>query len=442
MRIFGTDGFRGPVNSGVITPDWFMRIGRVLGERAIAGGAGRVVIGRDTRRSGRMLEAAAAAGVASAGADAVLVGVLTTPAIGAATKSLNAFHGLAITASHNPYTDNGGKVFDSEGFKIDDVTQEEIETRLDQVEGQGVSANDVGKIIENRSAMLGYVDRLSQSIRSNLEGLKVVVDCANGAATEPAKAVFEGFHLDTVFIGNSPDGLNINRECGANHPETLRRKVLEVGADIGLAFDGDADRLRLVDEKGEELDGDQILGCLAEDLSSRAALKGNAVVGTSMTNLGLERALASQGIKLHRSDVGDRRVVEMMRAEGSNLGGEPSGHVILSDQATTGDGLLVGLSMLSRLVQRDGPASVVLKWFEASPQITLNVARGEGNALEREEVLQTIANVEAELGSNGRIVVRPSGTEPLIRVTVQAVSQTSADSAARRIAHAIEGGVS
>ena len=420
-KFFGTDGIRGLTNSEPMTAETALRVGQAAGAYFLRGDhRHRVVIGKDTRLSGYMMESAMVAGFTSVGMDVVLLGPMPTPAVAMLTKSMRADLGVMISASHNPFADNGIKLFGPDGYKLDDEDEREIESLL---EGRPELAppGEIGRARRIDDARGRYVHFAKSTFpeQLRLDGLKVVVDCANGAAYHVAPDALWELGAEVIPLGVSPDGLNINDECGSTHPELLRETVVASGADIGLALDGDADRLIVVDEKGQLIDGDQLMALIALGLQRRGELQGNAVVATVMSNLGLERKLEREGLKLVRTKVGDRYVLEEMRASGCNVGGEQSGHIILTDHATTGDGLVAGLQVLAELVAGKKPASELLRQFDPVPQLLKNVRFNGGAPLEAESVKQRIAAAEAELRGHGRLLIRKSGTEPLIRVMAE-----------------------
>jgi phosphoglucosamine mutase len=380
-----------------------------------------VVIGKDTRLSGYMLEPALTAGFITMGMDVVLVGPLPTPAIAMLTRSLRADIGVVLSASHNPYHDNGIKLFGRDGYKLSDELELKIEESLERGPSRRAAPAELGRAKRLDDAGGRYIEFVKQSFPKGLrlDGLRVVVDCAHGAAYKVAPTVFWELGAEVFSLGVSPDGLNINRECGALAPEQMRREVLARRADIGIALDGDADRLIVVDERGVILDGDQIMALITTTFARSGRLTGGAVVATIMSNLGLERYLAGESIGMHRTAVGDRHVVEKMRETGCNLGGEQSGHLILSDYATTGDGLIAALQVLAAIVETGKRASEICGVFAPTPQLLRNVRFGQGQPLETRAVKQAITAGEARLGSHGRLVIRKSGTEPVIRVMAQ-----------------------
>lgn len=421
-KLFGTDGIRGTANSEPMTPETALKVAIAVGE-CFHNGAHKhlVVIGKDTRLSGYMLEPALTAGFVTMGMDVVLVGPLPTPAVAMLTRSLRADLGVVLSASHNPYGDNGIKLFGRDGYKLSDELEQKIEACLDKGPRRRASPAELGRVKRLEDAGGRYIEFVKQSFPRGLrlDGLRIVVDCAHGAGYKVAPTVFWELGAEVFSLGVSPDGLNINRECGALAPEQMRREVLARRADIGIALDGDADRLIVADERGIILDGDQLMALIATGLSKSGRLAGGALVTTIMSNLGLERFLLGQGIGLHRTWVGDRYVVEKMRALGCNLGGEQSGHIILSDYATTGDGLIAALQVLASIVETGKRASEVCRLFTPVPQLIYSVRFGNGDPLESPAVKRVIEDGEDRLGSEGRLVVRKSGTEPVIRVMAE-----------------------
>jgi len=422
-KYFGTDGIRGRAN-GVITPDLALRVGQATGLVFRRGEhRNRVVIGKDTRLSGYMIETALVAGFTSVGLDVLLLGPMPTPAVAMLTRSMRADVGVMISASHNPYDDNGIKLFGPDGYKLSDEVEEEIERLVD---------SDIAKKLA-KSAALGRAKRIegvhdryiefakrTMPRTLSLEGLRVVVDCANGAAYRVAPEALWELGAEVISIGVDPDGFNINRDCGSTAPAALMAKVREMRADVGIALDGDADRVVMVDERGHLIDGDQLLAVIAESWKEDGRLAQPGLVATIMSNLGLERHLQSVGLSLVRTPVGDRYVLEEMRARGHNLGGEPSGHIILSDYATTGDGFVAALQVLAVVKKLDQRVSEVCHRFDPLPQVTKNVryrSNGKDKPTEHAKVREAIAEAEQRLNGQGRLIVRPSGTEPVIRVT-------------------------
>ena len=421
-KLFGTDGIRGTANIEPMTPETALKVAIAVGE-CFKNGAHKhlVVIGKDTRLSGYMLEPALTAGFVTMGMDVVLVGPLPTPAIAMLTRSLRADIGVVLSASHNPYSDNGIKLFGRDGYKLSDEIEQTIESALSKGPSRRASPSELGRVKRLDDAGGRYIEFVKQSFPRGLrlDGLRIVVDCAHGAAYKVAPTVFWELGAEVFSLGVSPDGLNINRDCGALTPEQMRLEVLARRADIGIALDGDADRLIVADERATILDGDQLMALIATGLSRSGRLAGNALVATVMSNLGFERYLGSHQIGLHRTAVGDRYVVEKMRSVGCNLGGEQSGHIILADYATTGDGLIAALQVLASIVETGRPASEVCRLFTPVPQYAGAVPYGDQIPLNRPVVRTAIADGEARLGAMGRLVVRPSGTEPVIRVMAE-----------------------
>ncbi|MFP5330577.1 MAG: phosphoglucosamine mutase, partial [Alphaproteobacteria bacterium] len=402
-NFFGTDGIRGLTNCEPMTAQTALRVGQAAGTHFLRGEhRHRVVIGKDTRLSGYMMESALVAGFTSVGMDVVLLGPMPTPAVAMLTTSMSADLGVMISASHNPFADNGIKLFGPDGYKLSDEAEHAIERRLDK-EPKLAKPELIGRARRIDDARGRYVHHVKSTFpqRLRLDGLKVVIDCANGAAYHVAPDALWELGADVIALGVSPDGLNINAGCGSTHPELLRETVVASGADIGLALDGDADRIVVVDEKGELVDGDQMMALIALDRQKREQLRGS-VVATVMSNLGLERRLGEAGIGMVRTQVGDRYVLEEMRRSGCNVGGEQSGHIILSDYSTTGDGLVAALQVLAALVESGKPASRVLRQFEPVPQLLKNVRFNGGTPLEDGAVKARIAAAERELEGRGR----------------------------------------
>ncbi len=422
-RLFGTDGIRGKANVAPMTAETALQLGQAAGLMFVRGShRHQVVIGKDTRLSGYMIEPALVAGFISAGMDVVLVGPLPTPAIAMLTRSLRADLGVMISASHNHFEDNGIKLFGPDGFKLSDQTELEIELLMAADRSTKLAApSKLGRAARLNDAGGRYIEAAKATFPRGLTlaGLKIVVDCANGAAYSVAPTVLWELGATIIPLGVEPDGFNINKGCGSTEPAFLCSKVVEHGADLGLALDGDADRLLLSDERGEIVDGDQILGLIAQYWGQAGRLTGDGVVATVMSNLGLERFLAGEGLALHRTQVGDRYVAERMRASGINVGGEQSGHVILSDYATTGDGLVAALQVLAVLVGQSRSVSKACKLFDPLPQRLQNVRFNGGSPLKDPHVLAAIAAAEAELGKSGRLLLRMSGTEPVLRVMAE-----------------------
>ncbi len=421
-KIFGTDGVRGRANVSPMTADMVVRlasaVGRYFNAHDSNHGRHRVVIGKDTRRSCYMLENALTAGFTAAGMDVFPLGPMPTPAVGRLTHSMRADIGVMISASHNPHYDNGIKFFGPDGYKLSDEAEAEIE-RLMEEDLAPVDAEDMGRVTRLNDAVARYVEYAKTTVddRVGLNGLRVVLDCANGAAYKAAPEVLWELGAEVIPVGVSPNGYNINAGCGSTHPEEAVLAVLENKADMAICLDGDADRIVVVDEAGTIADGDQIMALLAENWAAQGRLANNTLVATVMSNLGLERFLAGRGITLRRTPVGDRYVVETMRQGGYNLGGEQSGHIVMTDFATTGDGLVAGLQLLAMLKTSGRTASELLHRFEPVPQILENVRFAPGTApLEAASVKDAIAEGERRLGTTGRLLIRKSGTEPLIRV--------------------------
>jgi phosphoglucosamine mutase len=418
---FGTDGIRGRTNEMPMTAEMALKVGQAAGAHFLRGDhRHRVVIGKDTRLSGYMMETALVAGFTSVGMDVVMVGPVPTPAVAMLTQSMRADLGVMISASHNKFVDNGIKLFGPDGYKLSDADEAAIEALLEQPPAL-VPAESIGraKRIEDARGRYIHAAKLTFPAHLRLDGLKVVIDCAHGAAYQVAPSALWELGAEVTAIGVAPNGTNINHECGSTDLSLLRRTVVDAGADIGLALDGDADRLIVIDEKGAAVDGDQLMALIGSSWHRRGALKGGGVVATVMSNLGLERFLEGQGLFLDRTRVGDRYVLERMREGGFNVGGEQSGHIILADHGTTGDGLVAGLQVLAELVQAGRPASEVLNLFEPLPQLLRNVRFNGGAPLEAAAVKAAIADGEARLDGRGRLVIRKSGTEPLIRVMAE-----------------------
>ncbi|GMM61552.1 phosphoglucosamine mutase [Novosphingobium pituita] len=420
-KFFGTDGIRGRTNAGVMTAATAMKVGQAAGTYFQRGEhRHRVVIGKDTRLSGYMLENAMTAGFTSVGMDVVLLGPMPTPAVALLTREMRADVGVMISASHNPFEDNGIKLFGPDGFKLSDEDELAIEAMLEE-ELPLAPATDVGRARRIEDARGRYIHAVKASLPHNLrlDGLRIVVDCAHGAAYQVAPSALWELGAEVIAIGVEPNGRNINMGVGSTHLEAIKAKVREVRADVGIALDGDADRLIVVDEKGQTVDGDQIMALIGSQMAKRGALTGGGVVATVMSNLGLERFLRSKGLDLVRTAVGDRHVLEKMREGGYNVGGEQSGHMILTDHATTGDGTIAALQVLAALVSSGKPASQTLHLFDPVPQLLKNVRFAGGKPLEAESVQAAIAQAEERLAGHGRLVIRPSGTEPVIRVMAE-----------------------
>lgn len=420
-KFFGTDGIRGRTNEAPMTAEMAQRVGQAAGAHFLRGKhRHRVVVGKDTRLSGYMMESALISGFTSVGMDVVMVGPVPTPAVAMLARSMRADLGVMISASHNPYEDNGIKLFGPDGYKLSDKDEAAIEQLLEKTP-KLVPAPEIGRARKIEDARGRYIHFAKSTFpeRLRLDGLKIVVDCANGAAYQVAPAALWELGADVVAIGVSPTGLNINEGCGSTAPQQLQQRVVEEAADIGIALDGDADRLVVVDEKGRLVDGDQLMALIASSWQKNGKLRGGGIVSTIMSNLGLERFLEGQGLKLVRTQVGDRYVLEKMRSDGFNVGGEQSGHIILSDHSTTGDGLVAALQILASLVESGLPASKLLHQFDPLPQLLRNVRFEGGAPLETDRVKSAIADAESRLQGVGRLVIRKSGTEPLIRVMAE-----------------------
>lgn len=437
-KLFGTDGIRGRANVEPLTPYVLTRLGQAIGLYFMRGNhRHRVVIGKDTRLSGYMVESALAAGFVSVGMDVALVGPLPTPAISMLTRSLRADLGVMISASHNPFADNGIKLFSPDGLKLSDEVERVIESRLDSPLSL-VQPLYLGQMIHLNDAVGRYVEFVKASIPRHIhfEGLRVVVDCAHGSAYKVAPLVLKELGATVIPLSVTPDGKNINADCGATYPEAMCKKVKEMEAHLGIAFDGDADRVVFADETGKLIDGDQIMALIATDWHERKILKGNGIVATLMSNLGLEQYLEGRGLSLIRTSVGDRYVAEKMRDMGCNIGGEQSGHIIFSDYATAGDGLLTALQVLTVLTLKQKSASEVMQLFTPFPQILKSV-NVTPSLLKLPEIEKTIEKARKKLGKKGRLVIRPSGTEPLVRIMAEGETQARTTEAVESIAEAL-----
>jgi phosphoglucosamine mutase len=422
-RYFGTDGIRGLANKHPMTAEVALKVGMAAGHLFTNGShRHRVVIGKDTRLSGYMIESAMQSGFTSVGMDVFLLGPMPTPAVAMLTRSLRADLGVMISASHNAFSDNGIKLFGPDGYKLSDEIEEKIEALMDAPSTDLLAAADkIGRATRIDSAQERYIEFAKRTLPRNLklDGIRVVIDCANGAAYKVAPLALWELGADVVKIGVDPDGTNINKKCGSTSPEALCDKVREVRADMGIALDGDADRVIVVDEQGRPIDGDQLMAVIAETWHRRGRLAAGGIVATVMSNLGLERYVKGLGLSMARTPVGDRYVVEYMRKHGYNVGGEQSGHIVLSDFSTTGDGLIAALQILATVVQTEKPVSEVCKRFDPLPQVLKNVRFTEGKPLENKKVVAAIEAGRVQLGTTGRLVIRPSGTEPLIRVMAE-----------------------
>ncbi len=448
-KLFGTDGVRGKANQYPMTAEIALKLGIAAGSLFKRGDHRRqVVIGKDTRLSGYMIETALTAGFTAVGMDVLLLGPMPTPAVAMLTRSMRADLGVVISASHNPYEDNGIKFFGPDGYKLSDEMELEIEERVfGDTKDCLAPSSQIGQARRLDDAVGRYIEYAKNTFPrgKRLDGLKVVLDCANGASYRVAPTVLYELGAEVVAISVDPDGRNINADCGALHTDKMCEQVVKQGADIGIALDGDADRLIVCDEKGQVIDGDQILALVSREWKESGILKGNGVVTTVMSNLGLERYLKANGLKHIRTQVGDRYVVERMRADGYNLGGEQSGHLILGEHSTTGDGLVAALQVCAAVVKERKPVSQVMHLFEPVPQLLKNVRLSDRAlaraALDSENVKIAIDKTERALGDNGRLLIRPSGTEPLIRIMLEGEDQAQIAAMAEEIAQALIGEV-
>ena len=440
-RYFGTDGIRGLANKSPMTSEVALKVGMAAGKIFQTGKhRHRVVIGKDTRLSGYMLEAALMSGFTAVGMDVFLLGPMPTPAVAMLTRSLRADLGVMISASHNPFDDNGIKLFKADGYKLSDAVEADIEALMGQDLSKQLSrGRDIARAYRDEGASTRYIEYAKRTLPKNIDlsGLRVVIDCANGAAYKVAPIALWELGAEVFTIGVEPDGFNINDKVGSTAPDALIAKVKELRADIGIALDGDADRVIVVDEKGEIVDGDQVMAVIAEYWHSRGELRGGGLVATVMSNLGLERYLVSLGLKLERTQVGDRYVLEAMRAQGFNVGGEQSGHIILSDFTTTGDGLIAALQLLAVVKEMDRPVSEVCRRFSKVPQLLESVRYKQGKPLDHKRVTQVIAESRARLGDAGRLVIRESGTESVIRVMAESDDEHLVKAVVGEIAEAI-----
>lgn len=422
-KYFGTDGIRGTANTWPMTAEIAMKVGMAAGLIFKNGDhRHRVIIGKDTRLSGYMIENALVAGFTAVGVDVFLLGPIPTPGVAMLTRSMRGDIGVMISASHNAFEDNGIKLFGPDGYKLSDEIEQRIEQMIDEdLTSQFANSANIGRAKRIDGTLERYVEFAKRTLPRHIsfEGLRVVVDCSNGAAYKAAPAALWELGADVIQIGVEPNGKNINKECGSTNPDILRRKVMEVRADIGIALDGDADRVIIVDEKSNVVDGDQLMAVIAESWKKSERLSNNGIVATVMSNLGLERFLADQKIELARTKVGDRYVVEHMREHGFNVGGEQSGHIVLSDYSTTGDGLVAALQVMAVVAREGKPVSEICHRFEPVPQILKNARYAGGEPLEDDHVKQAIDDGRSKLGNTGRLVIRKSGTEPLIRVMAE-----------------------
>jgi len=443
-KYFGTDGIRGRANAFPMTAEVAYRVGMAAGKKFMSAHDRRhlVVIGKDTRLSGYMIEPALVAGFTSVGMDVRLFGPLPTPGVALMTRSMRADLGVMISASHNAFADNGIKLFGPDGYKLSDEVELDIEARMDGNILEGIAeAQNLGRVLRVDDAQARYIEIAKATFPRHLRlnGRRVVIDCANGAAYKVAPLALYELGAEVFSIGVTPDGVNINEKCGSTQPQAMAEKVKELRADIGIALDGDADRVVICDEHGQIVDGDQIMAIIAGNWASRGLLKGKGVVATVMSNLGLERFLTGKKLTLERTKVGDRYVMERMREGGFNLGGEQSGHVIMLDHATTGDGLMAALQVLAVLVESGQPMSQLGKQFDTVPQVLKNVKYTGASPLDSEQVKQAIREGEEMLKGSGRVLVRPSGTEPLIRVMAEGDDEKQVKAVVNQIAEAMKG---
>lgn len=439
---FGTDGIRGTANTDPMTAETALTVGMAAGRYFLRGDhQHRVLIGKDTRLSCYMIENALTAGFTSVGMDVILVGPMPTPAVAMLTRSLRADLGVMISASHNPYHDNGIKLFGPDGYKLSDEAELEIEGMMvNKAELDLAAPDSLGRAQRLDDAQGRYIEFAKSSFPKHLrlDGLKIVIDCANGAGYKVAPTVLWELEAEVIKIGDDPDGFNINRDCGSTASDYLRSQVVMHNADIGIALDGDADRLVICDENGELIDGDQLMALIARTWQAQQRLRGGGLVATVMSNLGMERYIEGLGLRLERTKVGDRYVVEHMRQHGYNLGGEQSGHIILDDFVTTGDGLIAALQALAVVVEADRPVSEICRVFDALPQILQNVRYANGSPLDRADVQTAIDDGRKRLGNQGRLLIRPSGTEPLIRVMGEGEDESLVHEIVGEIAQTIE----
>lgn len=434
-KYFGTDGIRGRVGEGNITPDFALKLGWAAGRVLSEGQGGEILIGKDTRISGYMFESALQAGLVAAGVDIRLLGPMPTPAIAYLTRTLRGMAGIVISASHNPYEDNGLKFFSADGDKLPDAVESAIEQECDRTL-RTVGPAQLGKVKRLEDARGRYIEFCKGTIPTtlNLKDLKVVLDCANGATYHVAPDVFEELGAQVTTLGGKPDGFNINRDVGSTNPQALMKSVVREGAALGVAFDGDGDRVLMVDQAGNLIDGDQLLYILAKSRREQQSLKGE-VVGTLMSNLGLEHALRGLGVGFARTQVGDRYIMEHLKQNDGILGGEPSGHIICRDRTSTGDGIVVALQVLAAMQQADQDLGDLAAGMRKYPQVLINVRLEEQkNILGLPEVQDAVASAERELGEQGRVLLRPSGTEPLIRVMVEGADQAQVTAVANHLA--------
>lgn len=439
---FGTDGIRGTANEGYMTAEIAQKVGMAAGHVFNRGDhRHKVVIAKDTRLSGYMIETALASGFLSTGMDVLTVGPMPTPAVAFLTRAMRADLGIMISASHNPYHDNGIKLFGPDGYKLSDALELEIEERMHSDLSSVLSATtEIGRAKRLEDAPGRYIEFVKSTFPKHLslDGLKIVIDCANGAGYVVGPIILYELGAEVVPIHVKPNGLNVNKDCGSTHPKSLQEAVLAEGADLGIALDGDADRLIIVDEKGAVLDGDQLMAMVAKQWHSTGQLSGGGIVSTQMANLGLEHFITSLGLTLHRTKVGDRYVMEHMRAGDLNVGGEPSGHIILSDYVTTGDALIAALQILAMKIEDGRAMSEAARIFNPVPQTLKNVRYSGANPLDSKEVQEAITAAQATLGKNGRVFVRPSGTEPLLRIMIEGEDEATIHTLADAIAAVVE----
>lgn len=441
-KLFGTDGVRGIANTD-LTPELAFNIGRAAGLVLSNKEKGLVLVGKDTRISGDMLEAALSAGLTSMGLDVMQVGVIPTPAVAYLTRKYKAIAGVVISASHNPYEYNGIKIFNKDGLKLPDLIEEEIENlvKTDKENFNRPIKDKIGRVYINEEGSRNYIDFLKSIIKTDLSGMKVAMDCGNGALSEIGPLILEEMGLNVSSINTKPDGMNINKACGSTNPDLVMDLTIKVGADLGIAFDGDADRIIAVDEKGEIINGDHILAICSMNLKKKGKLKKDKVVGTVMTNMGLDVFLKENGLGIIKTDVGDRYILEKMLEEGYNLGGEQSGHIIFLDYNTTGDGLLTGLKLLEIIKESNSKASELKDTMTDYPQVLVNARvenKYKNKYLDFDQIREEIVKIEEMFHGEGRVLIRPSGTEPLVRVMIEGKDQYLINKKAQELASLIE----
>ena len=440
VKYFGTDGIRGKVGVHPITPEFFLKLGWAAGTVLSRKGKASVIIGKDTRVSGYIFESALEAGFLSAGVDVGLLGPMPSPAIAYLTKAYNASAGVVISASHNPFYDNGIKFFSSEGFKLSDADQDAIEQLLNEKEIKSVDSNLLGKAVRHEQSIGRYVEFCKSNFNKKLTltGLKIVVDCANGATYQMAHCIFSELGAEVKIINNNPDGFNINANCGATDTTSLKKEVLKTNSDLGIAFDGDGDRLIMVDSQGSVVDGDQIVFIIAKKWMQDNRLNNNIVVGTKMTNLGIRLALSELGITFIEANIGDRYVMEQMQKHNAVLGGESSGHIICADNTSSGDGIISALQILEVIASTGRALDDLCRDFTIFPQTLINVSLPENFDLDTNEILKTrLSEVEKKLDKAGRVLIRKSGTEPLLRIMVEGIDQLLVEESANYLAESI-----